>query len=153
MTLPVIKFMGHYEGNGWMIGKVKVKDWKACVRTWCADELAEKKRKEEEAKAQQSRVEAVAKEPVVPPTPEQRRHLHEEFLRVTGQLKPRGIGFSKRVQEDRKQRILRELESPPAQPRMPSRADLNKIVADPKDILSRPPLYEGDEFDEFIKGD
>jgi len=24
----------HYEANGWMRGKNKIKDWKACVRTW-----------------------------------------------------------------------------------------------------------------------
>jgi len=24
----------HYEANGWVRGKTKVKDWKACVRTW-----------------------------------------------------------------------------------------------------------------------
>lgn len=28
------KFLDHYEANGWMRGKTKVKDWKACVRTW-----------------------------------------------------------------------------------------------------------------------
>ena len=27
-------FIDHYEANGWMRGKNKVKDWKACVRTW-----------------------------------------------------------------------------------------------------------------------
>jgi uncharacterized protein YdaU (DUF1376 family) len=27
-------FVDHYEANGWMRGKTKVKDWKACVRTW-----------------------------------------------------------------------------------------------------------------------
>ena len=27
-------FLDHYESNGWMRGKAKVKDWKACVRTW-----------------------------------------------------------------------------------------------------------------------
>lgn len=27
-------FIDHYEANGWMRGKSKVKDWKACVRTW-----------------------------------------------------------------------------------------------------------------------
>lgn len=27
-------FVDHYTANGWMRGKVKVKDWKACVRTW-----------------------------------------------------------------------------------------------------------------------
>lgn len=24
----------HYEANGWMRGRTKIKDWKACVRTW-----------------------------------------------------------------------------------------------------------------------
>lgn len=28
------KFIDHYQANGWMRGKSKVKDWKACVRTW-----------------------------------------------------------------------------------------------------------------------
>ena len=28
------EFINHYEANGWMRGKNKVKDWKACVRTW-----------------------------------------------------------------------------------------------------------------------
>lgn len=28
------KFIDHYEANGWMRGKTKIKDWKACVRTW-----------------------------------------------------------------------------------------------------------------------
>ena len=27
-------FVDHYEANGWMRGKTKVKCWKACVRTW-----------------------------------------------------------------------------------------------------------------------
>jgi hypothetical protein len=27
-------FLYHYQSNGWMRGKAKVKDWKACVRTW-----------------------------------------------------------------------------------------------------------------------
>ena len=27
-------FLNHYEANGWMRGKNKIKDWKACVRTW-----------------------------------------------------------------------------------------------------------------------
>lgn len=29
-----VKFFNHYEANGWMRGKNKIKDWKACVRTW-----------------------------------------------------------------------------------------------------------------------
>lgn len=28
------KFLDHYEANGWVRGKTKIKDWKACVRTW-----------------------------------------------------------------------------------------------------------------------
>ena len=27
-------FFDHYEANGWLRGKNKIKDWKACVRTW-----------------------------------------------------------------------------------------------------------------------
>lgn len=27
-------FVDHYEANGWYRGKTKIKDWKACVRTW-----------------------------------------------------------------------------------------------------------------------
>lgn len=27
-------FLDHYEANGWYRGKTKIKDWKACVRTW-----------------------------------------------------------------------------------------------------------------------
>jgi len=28
------EFINHYEANGWMRGKNKIKDWRACVRTW-----------------------------------------------------------------------------------------------------------------------
>lgn len=27
-------FLAHYEARGWMAGKSRVKDWRACVRTW-----------------------------------------------------------------------------------------------------------------------
>ena len=27
-------FLDHYQANGWMRGRNKIKDWKACVRTW-----------------------------------------------------------------------------------------------------------------------
>lgn len=27
-------FIDHYESNGWMRGKTKIKCWKACIRTW-----------------------------------------------------------------------------------------------------------------------
>lgn len=32
------KFWNHYESNGWMICKNKMKDWKAALRKWNADE-------------------------------------------------------------------------------------------------------------------
>lgn len=28
------EFIDHYSANGWMRGKTKISDWKACVRTW-----------------------------------------------------------------------------------------------------------------------
>ena len=33
-TVNVNKWMSHYEANGWMVGKNKMKDWMAAVRTW-----------------------------------------------------------------------------------------------------------------------
>lgn len=31
---PVDRFMAHYESNGWMVGKTKMKNWKAAVTNW-----------------------------------------------------------------------------------------------------------------------
>ena len=28
------KWIAHYQANGWMVGRTKMKDWKAAVRTW-----------------------------------------------------------------------------------------------------------------------
>lgn len=28
------KFINYYSANGWMRGSTKIKDWKACIRTW-----------------------------------------------------------------------------------------------------------------------
>lgn len=28
------QFLDYYESSGWMRGKTKIKDWKACIRTW-----------------------------------------------------------------------------------------------------------------------
>lgn len=27
-------FLDHYQANGWVRGKTKIKDWRACIRTW-----------------------------------------------------------------------------------------------------------------------
>lgn len=32
------KFLSHYESNGWMVGKNKMKCWKSAVRTWIENE-------------------------------------------------------------------------------------------------------------------
>ena len=34
LEVDVIKFINFYESKGWMIGKNKMKDWKAAVRNW-----------------------------------------------------------------------------------------------------------------------
>lgn len=33
-TVDPQKFVDHYDASGWMRGNSRVKDWKACVRTW-----------------------------------------------------------------------------------------------------------------------
>lgn len=33
-TIDPEQFVDHYTSNGWMRGNTKIKDWKACVRTW-----------------------------------------------------------------------------------------------------------------------
>ena len=33
-TVDAAAFLDHYDANGWMAGRVKMRDWKAAVRTW-----------------------------------------------------------------------------------------------------------------------
>ena len=33
-NIDPIKFFNHYESNGWMVGRNKMKNWKAAVHTW-----------------------------------------------------------------------------------------------------------------------
>ncbi len=33
-TIDHDKFLNYYQSNGWMVGKNKMKDWKAAIRTW-----------------------------------------------------------------------------------------------------------------------
>ena len=39
-------FVSFYESKGWMIGKNKMKDWKAAVRTWERSEKSRPKKKD-----------------------------------------------------------------------------------------------------------
>lgn len=41
-------FIDHYTANGWMVGKNKMKDWKAAVRTWERSNKHESKNKQTE---------------------------------------------------------------------------------------------------------
>ena len=34
LSFDPAKFMNHYDGNGWMVGKVRMKNWKAIARGW-----------------------------------------------------------------------------------------------------------------------
>ena len=46
-----VKFHSFYESNGWKVGKNKMKDWRACIRTWEANTPKDKKgRKQLEGK-------------------------------------------------------------------------------------------------------
>ena len=45
------KFIDFYESKGWMVGKNKMKDWKAAVRTW---ERSESKHRRMSARQQDS---------------------------------------------------------------------------------------------------
>lgn len=39
-----VKFFNHYEANGWMRGKNKIKNWKACVITWEGNQRGQSQR-------------------------------------------------------------------------------------------------------------
>lgn len=36
------KFINHYQSNGWMVGRTKMVDWKAAVRTWEQREISQR---------------------------------------------------------------------------------------------------------------
>lgn len=38
------KWLNHYESNGWMVGRNKMKDWKAAVRTWEHSDIVPKEK-------------------------------------------------------------------------------------------------------------
>ena len=40
------RFINFYESKGWYVGKNKMKDWKACVRTWEAKDKQDDKKEE-----------------------------------------------------------------------------------------------------------
>jgi hypothetical protein len=34
LTVDADRFMAYYTSNGWMVGKVRMRDWQATVRSW-----------------------------------------------------------------------------------------------------------------------
>lgn len=48
-------FMNHYTSNGWMVGKVKMKDWKASVRNFTKDKSGKIQREVPKTKYCQAR--------------------------------------------------------------------------------------------------
>jgi hypothetical protein len=44
------RFVDFYESKGWMVGKNKMKDWKACVRTWEKNSVKETPKKDSKLK-------------------------------------------------------------------------------------------------------
>lgn len=44
------KFVDYYTASGWMRGKTKIKDWRACVRTWKQNESGKSKQPRENDK-------------------------------------------------------------------------------------------------------
>ena len=43
-TVDAERFINFYESKGWYVGKNKMKDWKAAVRTWAKDKTIQNKR-------------------------------------------------------------------------------------------------------------
>ena len=41
--IDVLEFIHQYESNGWMVGRRKMRDWKAAVRYWESDDKDEAK--------------------------------------------------------------------------------------------------------------
>lgn len=71
-------FVDFYEAKGWMIGKNKMKDWKAAVRTWVRRNKSEKVDEDPVAIREQERREAMEiyrekqrNRPKVPPVPDE----------------------------------------------------------------------------------
>lgn len=48
------EFLAHYEANGWFRGKTKVRDWRACVRTWKVRRESDKQISEKEKSWEQT---------------------------------------------------------------------------------------------------
>ena len=50
LTINIDTFLDHYQSNGWMVGKNKMKDWKATVRNWARRDKEKKNKPELKAR-------------------------------------------------------------------------------------------------------
>ena len=53
-------FIDFYEGKGWMVGKNKMKDWKACIRTWERRENGTKKQETPKQQTKNNMMDAIS---------------------------------------------------------------------------------------------
>lgn len=52
LSIDAARFCDHYESNGWMVGKNKMKSWQAAIRNWNRKDLSnEQGRKNEESES------------------------------------------------------------------------------------------------------
>lgn len=76
-TVDAERFINFYESKGWMVGKNKMKDWKAAVRTWAKDKPKQTK--------QVGRVEQLSDYSVKvqkPLTPEEELRIKQELEKI-----------------------------------------------------------------------
>lgn len=52
LTIDAQRFVDFYESKGWMVGKNKMKDWKAAVRNWCARDKGQQTQPQRNPKVQ-----------------------------------------------------------------------------------------------------
>ena len=53
------RFIDHYESNGWMVGRSKMKDWRAAVRTWESNGIGKQQPKKKPEKRPAKNVEEI----------------------------------------------------------------------------------------------
>lgn len=53
------RFIDHYESNGWMVGRSKMKDWRAAVRTWESNAIGKQQPKQKQERRPAKNVEEI----------------------------------------------------------------------------------------------
>jgi hypothetical protein len=99
------KFIDSYSTKGWMVGKTKMKDWKAALRNAIRDGWVRVRRKPTPPPQKTWKCE-IPEEKLA--TPEQRAEIREKYKHI---LKSCDYGFrSNKVKEQKRQMNIRKLE-------------------------------------------